>query len=124
MDSKQKDVLYLNVTLNRKKERSAIIMDVLEALPNKSRSGFVQTALLYYIQSDQQEHENIAQLIKKSMREVLEENGMIEKQDNLITKNAEKTEVIANQSELKEPIKKVNNDKLAKLAKLANRFSS
>lgn len=122
MDSNKKDVLYLNVTLNRKKERSAIIMDVLEALPNKSRSDFVKTALLYYIQSNQHENENLAQLIKNSVQEVLSENGIIAVvHDQTIADDVEETENEADQIEKQESMKKVNNEKLAKLA---NRFSS
>lgn len=122
MDSNKKDVLYLNVTLNRKKERSAIIMDVLEALPNKSRSDFVKTALLYYIQSNQHENEDLAQLIKNSVQEVLSENGIITAiHDHAIADDVEETENVADQIEKQESMKKVNNEKLAKLA---NRFSS
>lgn len=138
MDSSKKDIMYLNISLNRKKERSAIIMNTLEKLPKNSRNDFIKTAILHYIQHKNNPEIDVAlndpftKLLKDSMQEVLLENGLINAihsktndSDELLEKEPEIEEtdvstdaVMKANEKTEEPMKKaVNKDKLAKLAK-------
>ena len=43
-----KDVFYLNITLNLAKEQDRLVRDVLSPLPSRSRADYVKMAVLAY----------------------------------------------------------------------------